>query len=98
MLAAGLATEAFPAWSGSLLLIVAYLVRVSGALGFSLWVWSQQYWSAVESGSINNTMLIETALLDVICFGRILDGWKWCGMLLAFLAITLLQIQGKRRR
>lgn len=92
MLAAGLATEAPPSFTWELALCVAYLAFVSGAIGFGLWVWTQQTLKAVESCAINNAMVIEIAVMDVLFFHRILGAWQWIGILIVFLAINLLQI------
>ena len=73
------------------MLAAAYLVFISGALGFSLWVWSQQHISAVRSGSINSAMLIETALLDVLFLNRKLQTIQWAGIAVVFAAIVWLQ-------
>lgn len=51
----------------------------------------------MESGAINNAMLIEIAALDVIFFGRALGPWQWIGIVAVFVAITLLQIQKNDR-
>lgn len=91
MLASGLATEPFPTFTWTLAACVAYLAFISGALGFGLWVWSQQTLTAVESGAINNLMIVEIALMDVLFFGRVLGIWQWAGILIVFAAINLLQ-------
>ena len=93
MLTAGLATETLPAFSWQLIACICYLAFGSGATGFGLWVWSQQTLTAVESGAINNLMIIEIALMDVIFFSRVLGAWQWAGILIVFLAINLLQIK-----
>ena len=93
MLCLGLATEAPPVPSWGLALCVGYLAFISGALGFALWVFSQQSLTAVESGAINNAMLIEIAVLDVLFFGRALGPWQVAGIAAVFAAITLLQIK-----
>lgn len=90
MLTVGLLTERLPRFSWALLGCVVYLVVFSGALGFSLWVYSQQRLTAMESGCVNNAMLIEIALLDVICFGRVLGLWQWIGIGTVFVAITVM--------
>lgn len=96
MLAAGLATEPLPAFSWTLLGCVAYLALISGALGFGLWIWTQQTLTAVESGAINNLMIVEIALMDVLFFGRIIAPAQWLGILLVFAAIQLLQTRPSR--
>lgn len=93
MLCLGLATETLPVPSWGMALCVGYLAFISGALGFALWVYSQQALTAVESGAINNAMLIEIAILDVLFFGRELGLWQWAGIAAVFAAITLLQIK-----
>lgn len=93
MLTAGLVTETFPGFSWQLIACILYLAFGSGATGFGLWVWSQQTLTAVESGAINNLMIIEIALMDVIFFSRVLGTWQWAGILIVFLAINLLQIK-----
>jgi drug/metabolite transporter (DMT)-like permease len=92
MLLIGLMTEQMPAFSIQLAGIIAYLAVVSGALGFSLWIWSQQWLSALESGSLNSLMLIETAALDVIVFGRVLSLQKTIAIILVFAAVILIQM------
>lgn len=96
MLAAGFATEPLPPLSWTLVGCVAYLALISGALGFGLWIWSQQTLTAVESGAINNLMIVEIALMDVLFFGRSIAPAQWLGILLVFAAIQLLQIRPAR--
>lgn len=98
MLVTGLATEALPAFNWTLVACVGYLAVISGAMGFGLWVWTQQTLTAVESGAINNAMIIEIAILDVLFFARQLNGWQWAGILIVFVAINLLQINSKRKK
>ncbi len=95
LLAFGLAIEGIPALTGQLLLILVYLSGVSGALGFWLWTKSQAHLSAFESGSINNLMLIEVALLDLAVFGRRF-GIVQAGAVLAVFASVLWVQMGKR--
>lgn len=92
MLVTGLVTEGIPTITWELMLCVAYLAFISGAMGFGLWVWTQQTLTAVESGAINNAMIIEIAIMDVLFFKRVLGIWQWAGILLVFLAINLLQL------
>ena len=76
---------------------MAYLALISGAMGFGLWVWSQQTLTAVESGAINNAMIIEIAVMDVLFFKRVMGVWQWAGILIVFTAINLLQINGQKK-
>lgn len=92
MLTAGLLTEQLPVMSMQLAGIIAYLAFVSGALGFSLWIWSQRWLSALESGSLNSLMLIETAALDAVIFGRVLTTRRSLAIIMVFAAVILIQI------
>lgn len=96
MLSAGLLTEALPMFTWKLALCVGYLAFISGAMGFGLWIWSQQTLTAVQSGAINNAMIIEIAVMDVLFFGRALGLWQWIGILIVFISINLLQMNEKR--
>ena len=96
MLSAGLLTEALPMFTWKLALCVGYLAFISGAMGFGLWIWSQQTLTAVQSGAINNAMIIEIAVMDVLFFGRALGLWQWMGILIVFISINLLQMNEKR--
>lgn len=93
LLCSGLLTETLPVISLKLLLLLLYLVVISGAIGFSFWIWSQQYLNAVESGCINNGMLAEIAILDVLCFGRVLSVAQWSGILLVLVGILWVQFR-----
>lgn len=95
MLSAGILTEAPPMFTWELMLCVAYLAFISGAMGFGLWIWSQQTLTAVQSGAINNAMIIEIAMMDVLFFRRALGLWQWAGILIVFISINLLQINKK---
>lgn len=96
MLSAGLLTEALPVFTWKLALCVGYLAFISGAMGFGLWIWSQQTLTAVQSGAINNAMIIEIAVMDVLFFGRALGLWQWMGILIVFISINLLQMNEKK--
>ena len=96
MLCAGLLTETPPLFTWKLALCVAYLAFISGAMGFGLWIWSQQTLTAVQSGAINNAMIIEIAMMDVLFFRRALGIWQWAGILIVFASINLLQMNEKK--
>ena len=95
MLAFGLSLEGLPVITGRLLLILLYLSAVSGALGFFLWTKSQAHLSAFESSSVNNLMLIETALLDLLVFGRHFSLVQAAAILTVFISVVWIQL--KRR-
>ncbi|HSK68372.1 MAG TPA: DMT family transporter [Candidatus Limnocylindria bacterium] len=96
MLAFALATEGVPPVTPRLLLILAYLAGVSGALGFLLWTRAQAVLSAFESSSIQNLLLIEIALLDLAVFGRALRPAQAAGILVVFASVMWVQFRRRR--
>jgi drug/metabolite transporter (DMT)-like permease len=94
LLAAGLIIEGIPVITGRLLLILAYLSIVSGALGFYLWTRSQLHLTAFESSGINNLMLIEIALMDLVVFKRSFNPLQIIAVLVVFASI--IAIQGRK--
>lgn len=98
LLAAGLLVEGMPVITGRLLLILAYLSGVSGALGFSLWTRSQSALTAFESSGINNLMLIEIALMDFLVFGRSFSALQIAAILVVFGSIVAIQYNTISRR
>jgi drug/metabolite transporter (DMT)-like permease len=59
----GLLVEGVPTLSGRALVIIAWLAVVNTALAFTLWNVSLRHLTATESALINNTMLVQIALL-----------------------------------
>jgi drug/metabolite transporter (DMT)-like permease len=62
--------EGLPSISTKGWLIIAWLAVVNTAFAFTLWNLSLQRLSAVESASINNTMLVQVALLAWVFLGE----------------------------
>ena len=91
LLAFGLAIEGVPVITGRLLLILAYLSGVSGALGFYLWTKSQAELTAFESSGINNLLLIEIALLDFLFFKRSFSVHQFIAILVVFGVVWSIQ-------
>ncbi len=96
LLAAGLALEGLPVVTGRLVLILAYLSGVSGALGFYLWTKSQAHLTAFEMSGINNLLLIEIALMDFLAFGRSFSALQIAAILVVFVAIISIQASKKK--
>lgn len=63
LLAAGVAVEGVPSVSLRAAVLIAWLAVVNTAVAFTLWNESLRDLSAVESAGINNTMLVQIALL-----------------------------------
>ncbi len=89
--AAGLIVEGIPPVTGRLMLILAYLGFVSGALGFSLWTRSQAHLTAFELSGVNNLMLIEIALMDFFAFHRRFSALQILAIFIVFGSIVAIQ-------
>ena len=96
LLAAGLILEGVPVVTARLILILAYLSGVSGALGFYLWTKSQAHLTAFEMSGINNLLLIEIALMDFLAFGRTFTALQVAAVLVVFSAVISIEAPGKR--
>ena len=70
LLAVGLAVEGIPNLGARALVVISWLAVVNTALAFTLWNASLRRLSAVESAAINNTMLIQIALLAWVFLGE----------------------------
>lgn len=98
LVAAGIAVEGLPSVSAKAWVLIAWLAVVNTALAFTLWNLSLRQLSAVESASINNTMLVQIALLAWVFLDEA-PGWREAaGIALVTLGIFLAQvIRGKAR-
>lgn len=70
LLAVGLWLEGVPVLGGRALAVVVWLAVVNTALAFTLWNASLRRLAAVESAAINNTMLIQIAVLAWVFLGE----------------------------
>ena len=98
MLGIGLAVEEFPSLTLANLAVILWLGVVNTAFAFSLWNRSLQNLSAVESSLINNTMLIQIAILAWIFLDERLTWMDVLGLILAAVGILLAHIQPRRNR
>jgi drug/metabolite transporter (DMT)-like permease len=87
----GLVTEGLPDLSPRAWLIVGWLASVNTAFAFTLWNWSLQRLSAVASASINNTMLIQVAVLAWLFLGEDPGMAGLVGILVVSLGVLLAQ-------
>jgi len=83
--------EGVPSISTGGWLIIAWLAVVNTAFAFTLWNLSLQRLSAIESASINNTMLIQIALLAWIFLGEAPGALGLLGIGLVSLGIYAVQ-------
>ena len=96
LLAAGLAVESLPDLSTKSWLIVGWLALVNTAFAFTLWNRSLQHLTATESSVVNNTMLIQIAILAAIFLGESVSPRQGVGLAVASLGALLVQLRPKR--
>jgi drug/metabolite transporter (DMT)-like permease len=87
----GITVEGVPAISAKAWLIIGWLALVNTALAFTLWNLSLRQLSAIESASINNTMLIQIALLAWIFLSEPLGAPELAGITLVTVGVVLTQ-------
>jgi drug/metabolite transporter (DMT)-like permease len=91
----GILTQGLPHLSPLNWGIVAWLAVVNTAFAFTLWNHTLRTLPAMESSIINNTMLIQIALLAWIFLGERLNGQEIAGMLVVALGVMVVQL-GRR--
>jgi drug/metabolite transporter (DMT)-like permease len=96
----GLITEPVPQLDLTSWAIIFWLAVVNTAFAFTLWNNTLRTLSAMESSIINNTMLIQIAILAWIFLGESLSWAQVLGMLLAAGGILLVQLRlnGQKNR
>lgn len=90
----GLITEDFPSISLENWGVILCLASINTAFAFTLWNKSLQELSAMESGVINNAMLVEIALLSSIFLGDTLTGKDWISLLIATAGMVMVNLRG----
>ena len=98
LLAVGLGIDGFPHLTWKLWTIIAWLALVNTAFAFTLWNHTQRTLSAVETSLINNTIMVQIALLVWFFLGESVTGKQWLGMLLVLLGVALLQLSFRPAR
>ena len=93
LLATGLIFENFPPLSITNWLMIFCLALINTAFAFTLWNKSLQVLSAMESGLINNSMLVQIALLSIIFLGDRLSIQAWLSLLIATIGIVMTNIK-----
>jgi drug/metabolite transporter (DMT)-like permease len=97
LVAVGIGTEGVPSVSARAWLIIIWLAVVNTALAFTLWNYSLRRLSALESSAINNTMLIQIALLAWIFLDESPGIAGIAGILLVSLGVLFSQASRTRR-
>ena len=95
MLAIALVVEGIPRLSLLSWGLIAWLAVVNTAFAFTLWNHTLRTLSAMESGIINNTMLIQIAVLAWIFLGERVTWLEAGGMVIVVLSVVLVQWRSK---
>lgn len=95
LLAAGLATQGLPPLATSSWAIILWLAVVNTAFAFTLWNHTLRQLRAVESSIINNTMLIQIAVLAWVFLGQSLGWREVAGLFLAAAGVLIVQLVGQ---
>jgi drug/metabolite transporter (DMT)-like permease len=93
MLGIGVAVEPWPKLSLTNILVILWLGAVNTAFAFYLWNLSLQHLSAMESSIINNTMMIQIAVLSWIFLQQRLTWVEIVALLIAAVGIFLANIR-----
>lgn len=94
----GTAVEGLPSISLNAWLIIGWLALVNTALAFTLWNHTLRKLAALESAAINNTMLIQIAILAWIFLDEPLGASELAGIVLVSIGILLTQTLFSRKR
>ena len=97
LLSTGLAAQDLPALSLTGWVIIIWLAVVNTALAFTLWNKTLRVLSAVESSIINNTMLIQIAVLAWVFLDESLSPTGIIGLILASAGALLVQLRRSRQ-
>lgn len=93
LLGAGIVAQGLPALSVQSWLIIGWLAVVNTAFAFTLWNHTQRTLPAAETGIINNTMLIQIAVLAWVLLGETLNAREIGGLALAATGTLLVQLR-----
>ncbi len=97
LLMSGIVVQGLPSLSPRSWLIIGWLALVNTAFAFTLWNKTLRKLSAVESSIINNTMLIQIAVLAWVFLDERLQPMEIAGLLLAAFGILLVQLRRTRQ-
>lgn len=96
LVAAGLIAEGWPSVSPRAWLLIAWLALVNTALAITLWNLSLRRLSALGSASINNTMLVQIALLAWLFLGEAPGLAGMLGIVVVSARVLLTQLRTSR--
>ena len=92
LLAVGLTSQGLPSLSWKSWGLIVWLAAVNTALAFTLWNHTLRRLTAVESSLINNTMLIQIALLAWVFLDEPLSPKGVAGIILAAVGVLAVQL------
>jgi len=92
LLAVGLTSQGLPSLSWKNWGLIVWLAAVNTALAFTLWNHTLRRLTAVESSLINNTMLIQIALLAWVFLDESLSPKGVAGIILAAVGVLAVQL------
>lgn len=93
LLCGGVAFQGIPRLDMQGWLIVFWLAAVNTALAFTLWNVALRELKAVEANTINNTMLIQIALLAAIFLNESLSVRQWIAIAIVALGVWMVQLR-----
>jgi drug/metabolite transporter (DMT)-like permease len=93
MLSIGILWQGLPPLSWKSIGIIVLLASVNTALSFTLWNYTQQTLTATESSIINNTMLVQIAILAWIFLGEKQSTNGLIGLALVTLGAVIVQLK-----
>ena len=97
LLGVGLSLDGFPQLDVTGWGIVLWLAVVNSALAFTLWNHTQRTLSAAESSMINNTMLVQIAILAWIFLGERPGPKEWIGMGVVIVGVLMVNLKGNKK-
>ncbi len=97
LLTVGLLFERMPTLTFGNVTTIVWLAVVNTAFAFTMWNKTQQLLTAVESSIINNTMLIQIALLAWIFLGETLTTRQVFALLVAAVGVLLTNWKGRKQ-
>jgi drug/metabolite transporter (DMT)-like permease len=92
LLGSGLAIDGVPSMDASGWANIAWLAVVNTALAFTLWNHTLSRLTAIESSVINNTMLVQIAILAWIFLGEPIGAREGLGLAVAIVGVLLVQL------
>jgi drug/metabolite transporter (DMT)-like permease len=94
LLGAGILLQGLPSIDWKSWAIIGWLAIINSAFAFTLWNMTQRTLTATESSIINNTMLIQIAVLAWAFLDERLTAQEIGGLLIATIGILLVQVRG----